>query len=345
MAVDFTKPVTSDLRAAVLQYIRDYMAGQAKMFDGETLTSTPTNAIRYSSANSQFEKWNGSSWAALTLGFLPLAGGTLSGALTGAAAEFSSLTIGGQAVWHAGNLTPGNYLPLAGGTLTGTLNTRDVLPDANNTRALGSNSFRFAAVHATAFTEAGTTLASKYAPISHSHSYLPLSGGTLTGALAGTDANFSASLSVGGVAVSLVGHTHAAYLPLAGGTLSGLLTTAAAGIDIANADTTLTREAAGIVAVEGKALGYLDIPQASSTPERGKILPVTSGLTLNTDTADRCYGIYNNSAADITLTQGAGLTLRKNGTTTTGNLTLSKYGMCTVWYRTASEAIVSGALA
>lgn len=343
-AVNFTKPVTTDLRADVLAYIRDYMAGQAKLFDGDTLTSPPTNTIRYSAANSQFEKWNGTTWAALTLGFLPLAGGTLTGGLTGTTANFTAgLQMNGNAVWHAGNLTPSNYLPLAGGTLSGVLNSLNILPTVNDASNLGSDTFRYAAVYATNFYEAGTALSAKYALAGHAHSYLPLTGGTLTGTLTGAAGAFS-SLTVGGVAVSLAGHTHS-YLPLGGGTLTGALTTAAAGIEVGHAsDTTLTRLAAGILGVEGVALGYLDIPTAAALA-RGKIYPIVAGITIDTATAAYTYGIYNDSASNVTLTQGAGLTLRKSGTTTTGNLTLKPRGLATVWFRSASEAIVSGALA
>lgn len=231
-AVNFTKPVTSDTRANVLQYIRDYMDCQAKMFDGDTLTSTPTNAIRYSSANSRFEKWNGSAWAALTLGLLPLTGGTLSGGLTGTSGAFTSLTVGGNAVWHAGNLTPASYLALSGGTLSGVLNTVNVLPVANNVSVLGSDALRYAGVYATSFFEGGTALSSKYAIASHTHSYLPLTGGTLSGTLTGALGAFS-SLTIGGNGVwhagnftpgaySLTSHTHS-YLPLSGGNITGAL--------------------------------------------------------------------------------------------------------------------------
>ena len=110
MAADFTKPITADLRAAVLQSIRDMQIALVKMLDGETLTGTPTNAIRYNSSTSRFEKWNGTTWNALPLNFLPLAGGTLTGALTGTSGAFTSLTVNGSAVWHAGNFTPSSKL-------------------------------------------------------------------------------------------------------------------------------------------------------------------------------------------------------------------------------------------
>jgi hypothetical protein len=44
--VDFTKPVTSDLRADVLAYIRDAINSQARMFEGDTLVSLPVNTVR-----------------------------------------------------------------------------------------------------------------------------------------------------------------------------------------------------------------------------------------------------------------------------------------------------------
>jgi hypothetical protein len=232
MPANFTKPVTSDLRADVLSYIRDFQNAQAKLFDGETLTSPPTGAIRYSAANSRFEKWNGATWGALTLGFLATAGGTMTGTLTGAGATFTSLSVGANAVWHAGNLTPANYLARAGGTMTGTLNSLDIAPVANDVSSLGTDLLRYAAVHATSFSEGGTALSAKYALAGHSHSYLPLTGGTLTGGLTGTSGAFS-SLTVGGVAVSvsshthaaysLTSHTHAAYAALAGANFTGSL--------------------------------------------------------------------------------------------------------------------------
>jgi hypothetical protein len=87
-------------------------------------------------------------------------------------------------------------------------------------------------VYATNFYEAGTALSSKYALAGHSHSFLPLTGGTLTGALAGTSGAFT-SLTVSGSGVwhsgnfnpasySVTSHTHS-YLPLSGGNITGSL--------------------------------------------------------------------------------------------------------------------------
>lgn len=61
-----------------------------------------------------------------------------------------------------------------------------IIPYASGTASssLGTSSWRFREAHITTIYENGTSLVSKYAPISHSHSYIPLSGSTaITGAL------------------------------------------------------------------------------------------------------------------------------------------------------------------
>ena len=91
----------------------------------------------------------------------------------------------------------------------------------------------------------------------------------------------------------------------------------------------------------GLAVGYLDIPTAVALT-RGKIYPVTAGITINTATSGYCYGVYNNSASSVTLTQGSGLTQRLAGTATTGNLTLAQRGLATIWFHSATECVVIG---
>ena len=76
------------------------------------------------------------------------------------------------ATTFAGNLT-GNVtgtvtgtstldLPLTGGTLTGTVNTRSLIPTANNTYNLGSSGLKFATLYATTHTSSSADLAEKY---------------------------------------------------------------------------------------------------------------------------------------------------------------------------------------
>lgn len=85
----------------------------------------------------------------------------------------------------------------------------------------------------------------------------------------------------------------------------------------------------------------------SGTPtsdDRGCLLQVTAGITLPASVfaAGDTFSIYNNSASNITLTQGASLTLRLGGTATTGNRTLAQRGIATVVFISATEAVIGG---
>ena len=64
---NFAKPVTSDLRADVLQYIRDMANAQSRMFDGDTLVNLSVGVVRYNQSNNRFEKWNGATWDVLNI--------------------------------------------------------------------------------------------------------------------------------------------------------------------------------------------------------------------------------------------------------------------------------------
>lgn len=75
------------------------------------------------------------------------------------------------------------------------------------------------------------------------------------------------------------------------------------------------------------------------------ITSIAAGLTINTSdcAAGRVFQIYNNSAASITITQGAGLTMRLVGTATTGNRTIAQRGLATFTCITGTELVVEGA--
>lgn len=96
-------------------------------------------------------------------------------------------------------------------------------------------------------------------------------------------------------------------------------------------------------------VGFRPIPRSTTSgtaalSDRGRCIAVTAGITIPNATfaAGDSFSIYNDSAANITITQGASLTLRLAGTTSTGNRTLAPRGICTVWFNGASEAIISG---
>lgn len=101
---------------------------------------------------------------------------------------------------------------------------------------------------------------------------------------------------------------------------------------------------AGVITdTAGLELGYKDIPRTTVGLTRGQALATAAGFTLNTGpAAGSTYSVYNDSAAAITITQGAGLTLRLGGTATTGSRTLGARGFATIWFNSTTEAIIQG---
>lgn len=113
--------------------------------------------------------------------------------------------------------------------------------------------------------------------------------------------------------------------------------------------TTATTAAAGDADTSVATTAFVDrlrdMPIAGSFGERGAMSVITAGLTINTGyAAGTIFGIYNDGATDLTLTQGSGLTLRLGGSTTTGNRTLLKRGFSTVWCKSTTEYIIEGAV-
>jgi|GEM_PF-1999743 len=139
--------------------------------------------------------------------------------------------------------------------------------------------------------------------------------------------------------------------------MSGQLTVAASiRVGYGTSDTTLHGSAdldvAGTATVEGGIeVGYRKIPKSGTVSGTltashvGYCLPATGGITVPNAVfaAGDAVSIYNNSASSITITQGASLTLRLAGTTTTGSRTLAPRGMATIWFNASNEAIISGA--
>ena len=101
--------------------------------------------------------------------------------------------------------------------------------------------------------------------------------------------------------------------------------------------------------IDGVTIGYRSIPRSTTTTtavvaDVGKVIAASAGITIPNATfaAGDAVSIYNDSAAAITITAGV-TTLRQAGTTNTGNRTLAARGMATVWFNSATEAIISGA--
>lgn len=66
MSVDFTKPIATADRAQNLTDTKDTLAAVAKQLDDTTPTGVVAGMIRWSSANSKWQKHNGTSWADLS---------------------------------------------------------------------------------------------------------------------------------------------------------------------------------------------------------------------------------------------------------------------------------------
>jgi len=83
----------------------------------------------------------------------------------------------------------------------------------------------------------------------------------------------------------------------------------------------------------------------ATTSDKGKCIAISAGLTIpnTTFSAGDAFSIYVDSASSQTITQGTGLTLRLAGSTSTGNRTLAARGFATIWFNSASEAIIMGA--
>ena len=101
--------------------------------------------------------------------------------------------------------------------------------------------------------------------------------------------------------------------------------------------------------INGVTIGYRSIPRSTTsgtatTADVGKVIAATAGITIPNSTfaAGDAVSIYNDSASAITITASI-TTLRQAGTTNTGNRTLAARGMATVWFNSATEAIISGA--
>lgn len=81
--------------------------------------------------------------------------------------------------------------------------------------------------------------------------------------------------------------------------------------------------------------------------DNGKMISITTGgVTVNNSimSAGMVVSIYNNSGSNQTITQGTGVTLQFAGQSSslTGNRTLGLYGLATVYFLSASSAVITG---
>jgi len=107
----------------------------------------------------------------------------------------------------------------------------------------------------------------------------------------------------------------------------------------------------GSAAVTLNAVGTVINSQTSAyvlvAGDAGKTVSITTGgVTVNNsvNSAGDIVSIYNNSGSSQTITQGTGVTLQWAGqsSSTTGNRTLGLYGLCTIVFISASNAVITG---
>lgn len=133
-----------------------------------------------------------------------------------------------------------------------------------------------------------------------------------------------------------------APLPKSGGAVTGAVT------GMGNGSTVI--DGGG----NARAIGYRAIPLTAKSAsyqiapgDVGQGLSTTAGITVppNSMTAfaiGDTIAVYNNGASGITITQGAGVTLRLVGTSTTGSRTLAGRGLCSLIKVGTDEWIASG---
>jgi len=104
--------------------------------------------------------------------------------------------------------------------------------------------------------------------------------------------------------------------------------------------------------VDISGVGYRNVPRVSSSGGTaaativGKCYSTSGNITIPNSVfaAGDAFSIYNSTSSPISIVQGSGVTLRQVGTTTTGDRTLSEYGFVTLWFESASEAVLMGAV-
>lgn len=260
-----------------------------------TATNVPTNTLRYSSAASKWQKWNGSSWADL--------------------ASTYAINVSTAAAWATGRTV----------ALTG---------DVTGTSAAwtGSANLSFAATLATVNSNVGSFGSANAIPVI-----------TLNGKGLATAASTAALTSGTGIQR---------------GNGSGGLTAASAAEIVAAISTTAVTNATNATnattaaACSGNAATATmakQVPSSSTSGtavagDTGKTIKLSAGITIAnaTHAADDIISLYNNTAGSLTITQGASFTLRQAGTANTGNRTLAQRGIATIWFISASEAVISG---
>ena len=159
--------------------------------------------------------------------------------------------------------------------------------------------------------------------------------------LSGTTITFTSAPSSGtnNVYVRYLSTTTQTITPSQGTAVTSLV--AGNGIAVSSATDAVTVTAVGST-INSQTTGYTLL-----ATDAGKVISITTGgVTIPNSvlSAGNIVTIYNNSGSSQTITQGSGVTLQWAGqaSSSTGNRTLGLYGMATVVYITASNAVITG---
>jgi hypothetical protein len=173
---------------------------------------------------------------------------------------------------------------------------------------------------------------------------------TLTGYVKGSGTSaLTASATIPNTDISGLGtmSTQAASsVVITGGTING--TTVGATTPSTGAFTTVTATST-VSDVAGNLRDIVNNAKTSAyvlaLTDNGEMINITTGgVTVNSGifSAGNNITIYNNSASSQTITQGAGVTLRLAGSSSTGNRTLALRGICTIICVASNEFVISG---
>jgi hypothetical protein len=119
------------------------------------------------------------------------------------------------------------------------------------------------------------------------------------------------------------------------------LETTAAGVTVTGTVTDSKGDVRSIILNNQSSGAYVAV-----AADAGKAIHIqTGGVTVNNSifSAGDAITIINNSANDQTITQGSGLVIHNTADASSGNRVLAGRGMATIWFRSASEAYISGA--
>jgi hypothetical protein len=136
--------------------------------------------------------------------------------------------------------------------------------------------------------------------------------------------------------------TIAGKLDKAGGTMTGAILEMSTTSSVKNADgTALTigyRNIPSRAKTSAHVLELADIGECIDITTGGVTVPPNSSVAFATGDT---ISIQNMSASSQTISQGAGVTIRLAGTTTTGNRTLAAWGWCSVRKSNVADVWIS----